>query len=805
MFLQDVRYSLRVLAKNPGFAAVAVLTLALGIGANTAMFSIMNALFVHPPGVSDPSRMLAVRVRYEKLGLADIGVSITDYADARDSKDVFSSVAAIQPSPVIYSGAALPQRLTGELVTWNYFDTFGVRPLLGRGFRPEEDQPGANHEAVLSYSTWKSVFGGDPAIVDKTIQLNQENYRVVGVMRADFAWPAEAQLWMPLGLAPAEYGPQNRFNESYFAVARVRPSVSVEQAQSFMSVLSRRVLDRVGYARDSQWAMFAEPLMNVIYGELRTPMLILIAAVGFVLLITCANLAGLMLARASGRSREMAVRAALGAGHWRLVRQVMTETLVLAGLGTVAGLALAVGMTEGLRTLAPDATIRNLAIHLDRYVLLFSMAAGLVSALLFGLAPAWQSAGTAAFERLKEGGRSGAGSRGRQRLRSALVVAEVSIALVLLIGAGLFLKSLARLQQFSPGFDSRGVMTAAISLSPTTYSDDAKRIAFYSAAADRLAQQPGVSSAAIVAGLPFTDFLPASSFDIEGRPQPPGDPGPHSDLAWVTPGFFHVLQVPVLSGRVFANEDRGTTQRVVVIDENLARQYWPNQNPIGQHLRRGPRAPWAEVIGVVGHVKRSSLAADTGKGICYYSLLQQSGPNANLVARTSADPATLAGALREAVAAVDSSQAATYDFQPLAARVANSLGPRRFAVTLLAGFAAFALLLASLGLYGIISYGVAQRTQEIGIRMALGAQRGQVLRLVIGQGMLLVGIGGAIGLVAAFALARLVASQLVQTGAFDPVTFLLTALVMATVTLLATYIPARRAAKVDPMVALRYE
>ena len=805
MFLQDLRYSLRVLTKNPAFAVVAVLTLALGIGSNTAMFSVMNTLFLHPPGIPDPARLLALRVKYTKLSLANIGVSLTDYADARDSKDIFSSVAALQPFPVIYSGSTPPRRLTGELVTWNFFDTFGVRPLLGRSFRPEEDQPGANHEVVLSYETWKNLFGGDPAIVHKTIQLNQENYRVAGVMPADFAWPSEAQLWIPLGLAAAEYGPQNRFNEGYFAVARVQPNVSVEQAQSFMPVLSRRVLDQVGYARDAQWSMFVVPLMNVVYGELRTPMLVLLGAVGFVLLITCANLAGLMLARASGRSRELAVRAALGAGRWRLVRQALAETLVLAALGTLIGLGLAFAMVEVLRVIAPDSTIRHLAVQLDGYVLLFSMAAGLASSLLFGIAPAWQSAETADFERLKEGGRPGTSSRGRQRLRSALVVAEVSIALVLLIGAGLFLKSLIRLQQFSPGFDSRGVMTAAVSLSPTTYSDESKRIAFYSAVADRLSAQPGVTAAAIVAGLPFTDFLPSSSFSIEGRSEAPGDPGPHSDLTWVTPGFFSALRVPVLSGRVFTNEDRATTQRVVVIDENLARQYWPNENPVGKHLRRGMRAPWAEIIGVVNHVKRSTLAADTGKGICYYSLFQQSIPNANLVARTSADPTTLTAAMREAVASVDPSQAATYDFQPLAVRVSNSLGPRRFAVTLLVGFAAFALLLAALGLYGIISYGVSQRTQEIGIRMALGAQRGQVVRLVIGQGMLLVGAGAVLGFVIAFALARLLTSQLVQTGPFDPLNFVLTAFVLAAVTLLASYIPARRAANVDPMVALRYE
>ena len=809
MFWRDLRYSIRVLTKNPGFAAVAVLTLALGIGANTAMFSVMNTLFLHPPGITDPGRLLAIRVKYEKLNLGNIGVSLTDYADARNSKDVFSSVAAVQPTSANYLGATLPERLTGELVTWNFFDTLGSKPLLGRAFHPEEDQPGGEHEVMLSYATWKRLFGGDPAIVDKTIQLNQENYKVIGVMGADFDWPAGAQVWIPLGLPASEYGPENRFNESYTAVGRVQAGVGVSQAQAFMNVLTERV-KRSGtqdgaYAKDALWGMFAIPLMNLVYGELRTPMLVLLGAVGFVLLITCANLAGLMLARASGRSRELAVRSALGAGQWHLVQQVLAESVVLAGLGTIVGLGLSYAAIRGLQIIAPDQTIRALSVQLDRYVLLFSVLVGAASALLFGIAPAWQTAGVANFERLKEGGRSGTSSRGRQRVRSALVVGEVSLALVLLIGAGLLLKSLARLQQFSPGFDSQGVMTAAVSLSPTTYSDDNKQIAFYTAVTQRLANQPGVIAAGAALGMPFTSFGPSSSFSIEGRPEGPGDPGPHSDLASVTPGYFSALKIPLLSGRVFTDSDRLNTQPVVVIDDNLARQYWPNENPIGKHLRRGNRTQWSEIIGVVAHVKRSSLAADTGKGICYYSLFQIAMPTVNLVARTSADPSTLTAAMRDAVAAVDPSQAAVYDFQPLAERVSTSLGPRRFAVTLLGIFAAFALLLASLGLYGIISYGVAQRTQEIGIRMALGAQRSQVLGMVIGQGMLLVGIGGAIGFVAAFLLTRLIASQLVQTSAFDPLTFFATALVLAVVTLLATYLPARRAAKVDPMVALRYE
>jgi predicted permease len=808
MFWQELRFGIRRLAKTPAFTIVAVLTLALGIAANTAIFSVINSLFLHPAGVSDPARLLAIRVKYEKLNLKSIDASLPDFANVRDSKQMFSSAAAMEMADYNYAGNGLPERLMGANVSWQWFQTFGARPLLGRVFRPEEDQPGANHEVVLSYTTWQRLFGGDPGIVGQTIQLNSQQYKVVGVMGPDFNWPAQTQLWAPLGFAPAEYGPQNRFNESYFTVARVKPGVPVAQAEAFVKVLAQQSVEpgrAAAYARDSNWGMFALPLVEFIYGDLRTPMLVLLGAVGFVLLITCANVAGLMLARASSRAKELAIRSALGARSSHLIRQTLADSLLMSAGGSLLGLGLAFSAVDALRGLAPDSTIRSIAIPMDIYVLLFTLGLAVVAAVLFGVAPAWHIARAGDFEFLKEGGRSNTAGRGRQRLRSALVVAEVGLALVLLVGAGLLLRSLARLQDINPGFDSHGVMTAAVSLSPTAYNSQARQIAFFQQVTETLARQPGVKGAAAVYGLPFSGVGSASSFDIEGRPTGPGDPGPHSNLALVTPSYFSAMKIPLLTGRNFTAQDRMDSPPVAVIDDNLARQYWPNQNPVGRRIRRGEKGVWATIVGVVAHTKRSALVGESGKGICYYSLLQRGVPGGYLLARASEDPAALATTLRQAVKDVDPSQAAAYDLRTMEQRIAESLGPRRFAVTLLGIFAGLALLLAALGLYGIIGYSVAQRTQEIGIRMALGARRFEVLRMVVTQGMRLVAAGIAAGLLVAFVLAGALSSQLFEVRAFDPITLLAVVLVMIAVAVLASYIPARRAANVDPIVALRYE
>jgi predicted permease len=800
----DVRYSLRGLRKTPAFTVIAVLTMALGIAANTAIFSVINSLFLHPPGIMQSDRLVAVRVNYDKLALKNIEVSLTDYADVRDSKQVFSSVAASQFGNFNYrNSAGTLERLLGDQVTWQWFDTFGARPLLGRVFDPSEDLPGGEHEVVLSYATWDRMFGKDRGVVGKSILLNEQSYRVVGVMGADFNWPSEAQIWLPLGRAPADFGPDNRFNESYNAFARLAPGVSSGQAEAYVRVLSERVRDRSSYARSSQWSMAALPFSEFVYGDLRTPMLVLAGTVAFVLMICCANMAGLLLARASGRGKELAVRSALGARRAHLIRQVFVDSSIIAAAGTIVGLLLAWIAVRNAALIAPAGSIGNLAIPIDRSVLLFTVGAGLLSALLFGIAPAWGTAGTKSFALLKEGGRWAMPSKGRQRARSALVIVEVGLALVLLVGAGLFLKSLLRIERLSPGFDARGVMTAAVSLDPKAYSSQQKIQAVFMAVTQNLAGQPGVEAGGAGFPLPFSGIGGASSFAIEGRPLAKGDPGPHSDIATATPGLFRTLSIPLRAGRYFTEEDRMGTEPVCIIDENLVREYWPGQNPVGARIRRG--TDWTRIVGVVGHVHRSSLAGDTGKGLAYYPLYQLSIPMVHLMARTSGDPAMLAPALREAVRAADPSQAAVYDLKPLNERIDASLGPRRFAVTMLIAFASIALFMAALGLYGLISYSVTQRTREIGVRMALGAQLGQVLWMVIAQSLRLVLSGALIGLVVALALARLLSSELVQISAFDPVTFVSMCAVLIVVTLAATCLPASRAARVDPTVALRYE
>lgn len=805
--LKDVKYGFRMLVKNPGFTIVAALTLALGIGANTAIFSVVNGLFLHPVGIPQPDRLLAIRVKYDKLNLKDIVISPTDYADVRDAKQVFSSAAIMMPSDFNYSASDLPERLLGAQVSWQWFEVFGAQPILGRTFHPEEDLPGANLEVILSFGTWKQLFGGDSGIVGTTIQLNQQPYRVIGVMGSDFDWPNQARLWVPLGLAPKEFGPDNRFNEAYFAVARIRPEVSVEHAEAFVKVRGNQAVQSNGqaaaYAKDSEWGMFGIPLTEFVFGNLKTPMLILMGAVAFVLLIACSNIAGLMLARSSARGKELAVRSALGANRWDLIRQTLAESLVLGGIGTLAGLAMAQAGIRILTSLAPQQE-SGVIIQTDPYVLLFAVIVGLLSAILFGIAPAWQASGTSHFGALKEGGRSGTPGTSQQRLRAGLVAVEVAMALVLLVGAGLFLKSLARIQQVVPGFDPHGVITAALTLPDSQYKDQQKQIGFYRDVTERLASLPGVTSAAATYPLPFSGSGGSSSFSIEGRPEGRGDPGPHSDLQAVTPAYFSTMKIPIREGRVFTDQDREGVDPVVVIDENLAHQYWPNQDPVGKRLRRGTRSKWATIVGVVGHVDRNALVGDSGKGVCFYPMYQVPIAQGYLIARTPGDPVSLATPLRQAVRAIDPNQP-VYELTPMDQLVGASLGPRRFAVTLLGFFAAIALLMAALGLYGVVSYSVTQRTQEFGIRMALGAQSGQVLALVIKQGMELVGVGVVMGLLIALAFARLLTSQLFGVSAFDPVTFVFMALTLLVIAVLACYIPARRATKVDPMVALRYE
>src|SRR5690348_176849 len=814
--LQDLRFGLRMLVKSPGFTIIAVLTLALGIGANTAIFSVVNALFLHPPGVAHPEQIVVERVRYAKLGLNNIVVSAPDFAQVRDSKQFFSSAALENSMDFNYTAGEWPERLQGAQVSWQWFEVFGAKPVAGRVFTPEEDQPNANHEVVLAYGAWQRWFGGDRNAIGRRIQLNEQPYRIIGVMGPDFHWPnPQIDLWSPLGLAPGEFSADNTFNESYLVAARLQPGVSFAQASAYMNVLSHRVIDdpRSSYAKDSQWSMFLMPLTDFVFGDLRAPILILVGAVAFVLLIACANIAGLLLAKAAGRSKELAVRAALGASRSRIISQTLGENAVLGIIGILAGLFVARAGTSALLFAAPQDLATGLTFPLDGYVLLFTAVIGIFAVLIFGIVPAWHMSRTDPYNAMRESGRSATGSRGRRQFRSLLVSGELALGLILLAGTGLLLKSLARIGEVNPGFQPRGVMTAALTLPQTQYNTPEKQIAFFRDVVDRLSHASGVTAAGAGFPLPFAGGNASASFRIEGRPVPPGDPGPHGDIRYVTPGYFTALGIRLLKGRLLTDEDRKGSEAVAIIDENLAREYWPNQDPIGKRLQRNSRDPRSTIIGVVGHIRFNQLAGEESssegsqaatKGVYYFPIYQTEAPFGFLIAKSAGNPEALGGVIRQAVRDSDANQPIS-DMKTMDARIAESLGPQRFAANLLAVFAGLAILLAAVGLYGLISYSVAQRTNEIGIRMALGARRSDVLRLILLQGARLALAGTTAGIVAGLALTRAMRSVLYGVSAADPLSFIGAALLLTIVALVACYIPARRAMRVDPMVALRYE
>jgi len=807
--LHDFRIAARALRRNPVFAVTAVAVLALGIGANSAIFGLVNQALFSPPGLSDPSRIVAVRAKYLKLNLLSIAVSGPDFRDVLAERDVFEHTAVMEPRDLTLATGGVPKVLQGARVSREWFDVFGATPALGRTFVEEEDQPDGQRALVLAHAAWVNMFGSDPGIVGRTITIDDKPTKVVGVMAPDFRWPRVVDAWVPLQLPRAELTDDFRYNEHLLGVARLRPQVSLAAAGTRIKTLVNRVRDasdeNAGFARSSQWGMFAMPFTDYVAGDSKLAMLVLLGAVGFVLLIACANIAGLMLARATSRLREIAVRAAIGAGWWHLVRQTMAESVVLSGAGALLGLGLAsVGMRLMIAA-APAGSVIGLRPSVDPAVVLFTLVAATAAALLFALAPAWQATRVAPAEHIKSAGRSGAGGRGRQRLRSSLVVAEMALAVVLLVGAGLLIRSLGRLQEVNPGFDPRGVVIGGVMLPERQYRTPEQRGAFIRALVDRLREAPGVAAAAAGAPLPFAGGDSSASFSIEGQTLAPGEPGPHGRSRTVSPGYFAALGIPVRQGRVFTDDDRLGTDRVVVIDENLARAYWPGQDPVGKRIGRGPGAGgWLTIVGVVGHVLHSSLSGETDKGTYYQCLYQRPEPGTWFVARMRPGAPAAPTVIESAVSLLDPTlpvqRAGT-----LMQRVNESLGPQRFVVWLLIFFAAIALLMAALGLYGVISYSVTQRTQEIGVRMALGADRQSVVRLVLRQGATLALFGITVGAAGSAALNRLLASQLYNVSPFDPVTFAAMIAVLAATAFAATYIPAYTASRIDPLTALRYE
>ena len=820
---QDVRYAFRMLTKSPGFTIVAVLTLALGIGANAAIFSVVNGLFLNPPGVRDPDRVVAVRARYGKLGLKSIVISAPGLAQVNENRQIVQSSALEDTADFNYNNGQWPERLRGAQVSWQWFEVFGARPSLGRVFTPDEDQPNANYEVVLAYDTWRRLFGSDKNIVGRTIRLNERDYRIIGVMGEGFKWPnPETDLWTPLGLAPGEFTIDNIFDEEYFAVARLQPNVSFAQARAYVNLVSQRVIDNpaASWARDSQWGMFIVPLTTFVYGDLRTPVVILAGAVSFVLLIACANIAGLLLAKAANRSKEIAVRVALGASRRRLIAQILSENIVLGLAAVLAGLVVAHFGIRVLLNLAPaNLDAGEMTFSIDGFVLIFSVLIGLLAVLIFATAPAWFMSRKDPSSALRESGRSATGGRGRQQLRSWLVAGELALGLVLSAGTGLLLKTVGRIADVNPGFQPHGVMSAALSLPQAGYHNSEKQITFFRTVLDRLSSEPGVKSAGAGFPLPFTGTNSSSSLSIEGRPTGRGDPGPWGDVRYVTPGYFTALGIPLLKGRLFADQDRQVSQAVAIIDENMAQQYWPNEDPIGKRLRRNDSDPWAVIVGVVGHIRFTRLAGDdsssegsqlSSSGVYYFPMYQRiapsgtMGPSAFVVAKSAVSSQVLARTIEEAVHEVDKDQPIS-DMKSMDVRLAESLGPQRFAANLLALFASLATALASIGLYGLVSYNVAQRTNELGIRMALGANHWDVLKMILREMAKIAVAGTLAGVIITMILARVMQGVLFGVSPYDPTIFAGVSILLILVAMLACYVPARRAMRVDPLVALRYE
>ncbi len=804
-FFEDLRFALRQLSKAPGFALTAIVTLALGIGANTAIFSVIHAVLMHPSGVDAPERVGIMRTKYANLGLDFPGVSVPDFADALSLKNQVQAAALTRGDSYNILRDGRTEHLDGSQVTWQWFNVFGARPILGRTFTAEEDQKGANSVAVLSYGAWQKVFGGDRNVVGQMVMLNQKPYRVIGVMRSDFDWPRGKEVWTPTGLEPKEYNLDNRFNEGSVGVVRLQPGVSFAQFNAGLAAKSHEEYVREGskgFAIRSNWGMASSPVTEFAAGPLRKPLYVLFGVVTLVLLIASANVAGLFLARASARTKEFAIRTALGANAWRLVRQMLTETALLAGLATLIGIGIGPVFGKMLLWLVPQSLGEGYVVNLSFGVLAFTAGAGLLTSLIAGIGPSVKMVRSQKRLQLHDGGRSSTVSADKQRLRSAFVIGEVAMAFVLLAGTGLFLASLKQMQEINPGFNPHGVLTGVVIYSGEGYKDNRERQeGFVNAALDNLKAQPGVKSAAATTSLPFSNQDGSSSFFIEGRPIGPNDPGPHSQLSFATADYIKTMQIPLLQGRWISTEDRSNTWPIVVIDQKLAKKYWPGQNPIGQHLRDNGVAT---IVGIVGDVRPDSLEEDVSDGMRYYPYSQVAAGMASFAVRTDGDPLALASALNRAIAAVDPAQTA-FNVGTLESRVDASLASRRLIVWLLTAFAGLALVLALVGIYGLISYVTEQRTNEIGIRMALGAQRGQVVRLVMKSALAWVGTGLVIGIAMSYFASSMLKQVFTSFGGG-----VLSSLAVAMAALLAIgglagLIPAQRAASIDPAKTLRSE
>ena len=800
---QDVRCGLRMLRKNAGFAMVAVLTLALGIGANTAIFSVIHAVLLSPLPYDHPDRITLVRESNPSKGFEQFSVSPPNYMDWKNAAGAFEQMASMSRGQFSYTGGAEPERLVGARVAASFFSVLGAQPELGRTFLPDDDVVGKAGVVVLSHGLWTQHFGSDPQVIGKSLTLDGESYRVIGVMRNGFQFPRGVQLWLPSEFDERSLSPRARGAHYLTVIARLKPGASIDQAQAEMVAISKR-LEQLYPNTNTGWTSKVVALSEATVGNIRPTLLVLFGAVGFLLLIACANVANLLLARATARQREIAIRFSLGASRLRIARQLLTESILLSGIACALGLLLAEWAMRALRTLPPSTLPRAESIGLDLPVLGFAAGVAVLTALLFGFAPALQITRGAPSETLKEGGRTA--SAGRHGVRSALVVLETTLALVLLVGSGLLFKSFVRLQTVDPGFESRNILTANISLPKSKYSTDAQTIQFFGQVLERMQAVPDVKEAAVASGNPIDGSNLSFVFATKQlQALAPADQ-PSAGYYVVSPNYFHTLGIPLLVGRYFTQGDFAGSPRVAIISQAVAQRFFHDRSPIGQTIKIGVGAgdpPWREIVGVVGDVKDDGLG-EAATMTVYEPCTQQVWSSMSLFLRSDSDPSHLASVLRSQVMSVDKDQPVA-EIATGEQLMSQAVAQPQLRTLLLSLFAGLALVLASLGIYGVMSNMVAQRTHEIGVRMALGAGQRSVLRLVLSNGMRLTLLGIALGTAGAFALTRLMKSFLFHVTPTDPATFLEVALFLFAVALLASYIPARRATRVDPVVALRYE
>ena len=801
---QDIRYGLRSLLKKPGFTLTAVIALALGIGANTAIFSVINGVLLRSLAYAEPERIVMLWETNAMGGgnLQNV-VSPANFLDWQRQATSFEHMAAVWDLAAnLTGGTGDPEEIKGQFVSHEFFSVLGVQPVLGRAFTAEEDKPGNNLEIILSHQLWETRFGSDPQVIGKQATMNGRQRTIVGVMPAGFHFlDNQVKAWMPLALDPA-INYRETSGRFLRAVARLKPGVSVKQAQAELTGIAKQ-LERAFPSKNTGWGVNVVPMHEQIVGEIRPILIVLLAAVAFVLLIACANVANLLLSRAAARQKELALRAALGAGRMRLIRQMLTESVLLGVMGGIVGVLLAVWGIRLLIAFGPDNIPRLNEITIDLRVLVFTFAVSLVTGVLFGLVPALQSSRPDLNDALKEGGRGSTSGR-TGTLRSAFVIAEVSLALVLLVGAGLMIRSFARLQSVTTGFQAAHVLTMRAQLPGKKYPEPHQIVDFFKQAQERIATIPGVEAVGAISYLPLTGGLASrDAFKIPGQPPPAPGQEPGVEVRVVTPTYFQAMGIPLLKGRLLNERDVKET-RVLLINETMAKRYFPNTDPVGKQLEvmwdgSGPD----EIVGVVGDIREGALNKEPEPAI-YWSHAREPYSGMAFVIRANGDAARLSTAVQKQIRSLDPEQPVA-DVRTMDQVISRSIARPRFNTLLLSIFAGVALLLASVGLYGVMNYSATQRTHEVGIRMALGATRTDIMRLVVGNGMTLTLIGIGIGVVASLMLTRVMTSLLFGVTATDIPTFLGVSAVLATVALIANYIPARRATRVDPVIALRYE